>query len=169
MKTLIKLQDAITASERRLLNRLAEKQDVESLSLFGDITTARTNYEMYLLKKKTERIETLSFPGKVLTKEMFCAAINAIKLQQEQDEINSKKLGKIYINAFPANLIYDNSILSEMIILLLKELTDDKFNDINYFIYELDFGKHGDGAITTENGEQIDLSSPEKLFDYLMK
>ena len=99
---------------------------------------------------------------------MFCAAINAIKLQQEQDEINSKKLGKIYINAFPANLIYDNSILSEMIILLLKELTDDKFNDINYFIYELDFGKHGDGSITTENGEQIDLSSPEKLFDYLV-
>lgn len=52
MKKAIELQDAITATERRLLIRLTEIGDNESLSLFDNITVAKTNYEMYLLKKK---------------------------------------------------------------------------------------------------------------------
>lgn len=58
MKKAIELQGTITAAERRLLNRLSEISDNESLTLFAEITVAKTNYEMYLLQKKINNMKS---------------------------------------------------------------------------------------------------------------
>lgn len=48
-----------------------------------------------------------------------------------------------------------------------SEFTDDT---IEYFIYDLDFGKTWSKyCMTEQDGTIIDLSTAEKLYDYLMK
>lgn len=44
-------------------------------------------------------------------------------------------------------------------------------SDIRYFIHELDFGTSdiAHEAIKLENGEIVDVSSIEKLYDYLVR
>ena len=40
---------------------------------------------------------------------------------------------------------------------------------ISYFCFELDYGrKRKEGMIAEQNGEKINLSSPEMLYDYLV-
>ena len=54
------------------------------------------------------------------------------------------------------------------VVFLLRKLLKDAVENIDYFIYELDYGRQYEpGIITDENGHDIDLSSAEKLYDYL--
>lgn len=40
--------------------------------------------------------------------------------------------------------------------------------NISYFVYELDYGReYREGCVSDKNGN-IDISTPEKLYDYLM-
>ena len=51
---------------------------------------------------------------------------------------------------------------------LLKLLMHDEMNDIDYFVYELDYGrKYKPGMVNENDGTEIDLSSSEKLYKYL--
>lgn len=55
-----------------------------------------------------------------------------------------------------------------IVVKLLEKLMEDKGDDIGYFIYELDYGrKYNEGDITDKDGNNIDLSTAEKLYDYL--
>ena len=55
-----------------------------------------------------------------------------------------------------------------MVVFLLRKLLKDAVENVDYFIYELDYGrKYEPGMITDENGHDIDFSSAEKLYDYL--
>ncbi len=54
------------------------------------------------------------------------------------------------------------------VVFLLRKLMKDAIENIDYFIYELDYGrKYEPGMITDEDGRAIDLSTSEKLYDYL--
>lgn len=54
------------------------------------------------------------------------------------------------------------------VVFLLRKLLKDTVENVDYFIYELDYGrKYEPGMITDENGRDIDFSSAEKLYDYL--
>ena len=45
---------------------------------------------------------------------------------------------------------------------------EDQGEDISYFIYELDYGRdYEEGCITDQDGNNIDFSTAEKLYDYL--
>lgn len=55
-----------------------------------------------------------------------------------------------------------------IVVKLLEKLMRDSFGNISYFIYELDYGKeYREGCVSDENGN-IDISIPEKLYDFLM-
>lgn len=57
-----------------------------------------------------------------------------------------------------------------IVVLLLRKLLNDAYEDIDYFIYEIDYGrKYKPGMITDKNGKDIDWSSAEKLYDYLIQ
>jgi hypothetical protein len=54
------------------------------------------------------------------------------------------------------------------VVFLLRKLLKDAVENIDYFIYELDYGrKYEPGMITDKNGADIDFSTAEKLYDYL--
>ena len=54
------------------------------------------------------------------------------------------------------------------VVFLLRKLLNDEVENIDHFIYELDYGrKYTPGMITDEDGQDIDLGTAEKLYDYL--
>ena len=56
-----------------------------------------------------------------------------------------------------------------IVVLLLKKMMQDSCDYIDYFIYELDYGrKYAPGMIKDENDQDIDLSSAGMLYDYLV-
>lgn len=53
---------------------------------------------------------------------------------------------------------------------IVVELLKNMFNDsdlIDWWIYELDYGRNFKMGDLIDNGVEIDLSTPEKLYDYL--
>ena len=112
----------------------------------------------------------------MIKKEIFVEAINTIERQVKLDRTNSKFLGKIFPNAYSENLIYDNSLLINVLIDVLCETMEDKkeyFDDIRwieYFIYELNFGKDNDRLkVYDKNNKEIPMGTPEELYDFLLK
>ena len=56
-----------------------------------------------------------------------------------------------------------------IVVLLLKKMMQHSCDYIDYFIYELDYGrKYAPGMIKDENDQDIDLSSAGMLYDYLV-
>lgn len=55
-----------------------------------------------------------------------------------------------------------------IVVKLLEKLMGDSCGNISYFIYELDYGKeYKEGCISDNNGV-IDISTAEKLYDFLV-
>lgn len=108
----------------------------------------------------------------MISKELFCQGINAVRKQSEYDCKISENLSKAFPNAFKANLMPDNQYLYDMTITLLQEAMQDTVPDefgytwIVYFISELDFGKKPKTVIIKD--KQILLDTPEKLYDILI-
>ena len=60
------------------------------------------------------------------------------------------------------------SLLSK--IMCCKDIDTWGTNDIDYFIYELDFGKKWpEYSAYDEHGAPIPMRTPEELYDYLIK
>ena len=103
-----------------------------------------------------------------MNKLLFVETINAIKSQYEHDTKCSEAFKLILPNDYTSS--YDNHwVINQLIKLLQIEFKDNhKDSWIEYFIYELDFGKkHKLGYAKTDLGEPINLSTAEYLFDFL--
>ncbi len=103
-----------------------------------------------------------------ITKEQFISAINAMQEQRRVDN----DCGDAFSVILPSDYVsgYDNSRLYEAIIELLITLTGDDPNEswIEYFIWELEFGeKYVPGSIKYSDGRNIDISTSEKLYNFL--
>lgn len=105
----------------------------------------------------------------MITKKIFIETIRKIQLQQEHDIQVSHYLGKAFPSAFEANLMPDNHwLVSQLIKILETELEDLECKWIEYFMYELDFGRSFKlGMVTDENHEVVDLSDAGKLWEFL--
>jgi hypothetical protein len=104
-----------------------------------------------------------------MTKELFIESIDIIKKQYLYDIECSELINKVYGNAFNANLLYDNHLLLNQLIKVLKDDIKDYSDTIEYFIYELEFGNKCKGdSITLKDGTKIDLHDAGKLYDYLI-
>ena len=102
-----------------------------------------------------------------MNKEIFVKNINNIKnLLNKLDQLYDVTNGAI--NLHEINEIFE--LIVGLIELLGIEMNDTK-KDIAYFIFELDFGaEYEDGCAVDEisgNSVHIDLSTTEKLYDYL--
>ena len=107
----------------------------------------------------------------MISKEKFVSILEEMKeLHDIEDKIND--LGRKYSN----DSIRDFGFFSymtcqdETIIDLLCTIFKDS-DIISWWIYDLDFGRaYKDGCITEDNGNIIiDLSTADKLYDYLVK
>ena len=106
----------------------------------------------------------------MISKKEFVEIINKLrKVNDFVDETNKKarELDDAIISDF-----YNTMSLSISHENIVVELLENMFNDketISWWLYELDYGrKYGEYCIT-ENGKPIDLSTADKLYDYLTK
>jgi len=108
-----------------------------------------------------------------MRKEVFVAAIDAIQKQMKQDVDVSKYLGKAFPDAFDANLMPRNHLLQNALILVLQEHMGDTIlcsyglTWIEYFCFELDFGKKSRELKAFYKGKRIPLSNAGQLWKFL--
>ena len=106
----------------------------------------------------------------VLSKQEFVDIINRLRdasdLREQVDEIfhNSREnIENDFCNAAALQISHESSV-----VFLLKKMLHDKYDYIEYFIYELDYGrKYETGIITDENGQDIDIHTPELLYGFI--
>lgn len=110
--------------------------------------------------------------SKCLNKKQFLAVLDSLEKQYDKDD---------RIDAFISKEFYENShfFINELHQVLWNQLVqllcdsfpqpkDNFMDDIHYFIYDLEFGRRWEtGMIVDKYGTDIDLSSSEKLWNYL--
>lgn len=106
----------------------------------------------------------------MISKEKFVEIINRLKNYNElQNKIND--LFKDNIDNKEMDFMNAGSICighESVVVYLLERMFDTDM--ISYFIYELDYGeKYKEGCVLDENMNEIDLSTAEKLYDYLVQ
>ena len=109
----------------------------------------------------------------MISKQEFVNIINELKKVNDfVNEVNEKARNlKCDLNSdfdfFNSNSLF---ISHEHIVVKLLE---NMFNDgdtLSWWLYDLDYGrKYEDGCITEEDNTIIDISTAEKLYDYLVK
>ena len=108
----------------------------------------------------------------LLTKEEFCEYINFIKARVEaEDKINDLFTEEFTDSVFMPYARCIDKIVSLLVKIMRCEAIDAwGTTDIDYFIYELDFGKRWpEYSVYDENEKPIPMSTPEELYDYLIK
>ncbi len=109
----------------------------------------------------------------MLTREQFRKTFDDIRNLEKREEIFNEAVKQMGLDGYC--LIYSDAISSIIDLLSaamgLEARNKDEFNDIEYFCYELDFGRadFASHAIELPEGKTIDLSSVDKLYDYLVE
>ena len=109
----------------------------------------------------------------MITKQQFVEIINKMKVTDDfVNEINDKTrqlretLDDSFVDFFDGNSLFVAH--TDLVVKLLENMFNDN-NIISWWIYELDYGRqYKDGCIQDENGNNIDLSTSEKLYEYLV-
>ena len=104
----------------------------------------------------------------VLSQEEFVDIINRLReasdLQEQVNKIFRNSRENDFYNAAALQISHESTV-----VFLLKKVLCDKYDYIEYFIYELDYGrKYESGMITDENGQDIDIHTPELLYDFIL-
>lgn len=99
-----------------------------------------------------------------ITEEQFCEILAFIqKKDQEQNEIN-----KLFTQAFEDSFFYPFCMYETQLVKLLKIIMQDKDDDIDYFIYELEFGtRWKPGYVTEADGTDVKMQTASDLYKYL--
>lgn len=106
----------------------------------------------------------------MITKKEFIDIIN--KLKEANDFVNetnekARKLDDAIISDF-----FNASSLSISHENIVVKLLENMFNDtdtISWWLYEKDYGRNPELKMWDEFDNEIDVSTPEKLYDYLIK
>ena len=107
----------------------------------------------------------------MINKFEFINIIN--KLKEVNDFVketnnNARKLHDAIISDF-----FNASSLSisheTIVVKLLENMFDDRDNMISWWLYENDYGRKFKMGSFSVNNVDIDLTTPEKLYDYLVK
>ena len=109
---------------------------------------------------------------KMISKDTFVKAINQIITVYEY----YNKLNELFDEYGADGYIYPPTCADALVLVLEEamglEHNESNYNDISYFVYELYCGKDWKPGMATEivNGQEvdIDMSTPEKLYDYLV-
>ena len=107
----------------------------------------------------------------MINKLEFVSIINKlIEVNDFVDETNNKarQLNDAIVSDF-----FNASSLSisheTVVVKLLENMFEDKDNTISWWIYEKDYGRNYKIGDMSVNDVGIDLTTPEKLYDYLIK
>lgn len=115
------------------------------------------------MKKKKKKFGSIKF-----TKGMFINAMDEIQKQHEHDN----KCGDAFAVILPDDFTtsYDNHYLLNKLLEIIKIAFNDNHKDswIEYFVYDLNFGKeYIDGMITNKDGSHCNLANAGRLYDFM--
>lgn len=100
----------------------------------------------------------------LLTKDEFVEVIDILKgVDKYHEDLNS-----FFVKHGAEGCIYqpDNKVA---VLMVLKKMFSDTDNLLSWFCCESGYGKTGgDEYLTGDDGQPIDLSTPELLYDYLV-
>jgi len=102
------------------------------------------------------------------TRKTFISAMGEIEKQYKHDRKCSDAFDVILPEDFTTG--YDNHYLLNKLLEIIKIAFNDNHKDswIDYFIYDLNFGKeYSIGMITDKDGSDINLSNTNRLYDFL--
>lgn len=105
----------------------------------------------------------------MITKDKFCKIMNRFR---EQDAM-AQELNQIFHNYncmdFRDGAMFIDIESQDIIVDLLAEMFEDNEGVIPYWCYELEYGiSYYPGCVTGEDDNPIDISTPEKLYDYVV-
>ena len=102
----------------------------------------------------------------MITKEEFVKSLNKLKEQSDIDHQFNYHMEQ----AFPGSHapIYHN-VLWELSVHLLELSVKDDEKFVSWWIFETDFGKREIVNSLRVNDEPVDISTPEKLYDFLVE
>ena len=111
------------------------------------------------------------FTDGIMSKELFVETIDVIQKKSEYDNQCNKALGEIFDDGggFLKDYFVINHLISILNHMFYPNFNKSVFSDIEYFIYDLNFGKGWTEKSITEKGVSIDISTSDKLYDYLIK
>jgi len=102
----------------------------------------------------------------MLSKEKFIKAILELRSIEEDIESVHKALQKLDPDFGGFYL----SRVNTLIVQLLQDSMDDKYENISYWIYELNYGKTWHkGCIIDKNKKDIKLKTAEDLYKYIQE
>lgn len=105
----------------------------------------------------------------MISKEYFVEILNKLKTADDLvNDINNRirsvrqKLDNDFVDGLGMGIYHDNLVVD-----LLDKMFDTDM--ISYWVYELYYGRdYKDGCIQDADGTNIDISTAEKLYDYLI-
>ena len=109
----------------------------------------------------------------MITKQEFVNIINRLKdyneLQNKIDDLfkdNIENRERDFMNAGSICIGHETIVVK-----LLENMFNDRGNLISWWLYEKDYGRYVDvdDVFDEETGKFIDLTTPEKLYDYLVE
>ena len=102
----------------------------------------------------------------MITKEEFVKSLNKLKEQSDIDHQFNYHMEQ----AFPGSYapIYHN-VLWELSVRLLELSVKDDEKYVSWWIFETDFGKRDIVNSLRVNDKPVDVSTPEKLYDFLVE
>ena len=108
----------------------------------------------------------------ILTKREFSDILDRLReasdLKEQVDRLfrNSREnIENDFYNSAALQISHEH-----LVVFLLKQIMRDKYDYIDYFIYELDYGrKYEEGMITQADGRNIDIHTPELLYDFILE
>lgn len=107
-----------------------------------------------------------------LTKEQFVEYVGCIKKTCDKDDMLSEAIEKACNDDCRVIGLYcaECSAMVDLLSLAMGlEVGTCDGNEIEYFIYDLNFGKdYNEGSLTEMDGTPIDISTAEKLYDYIV-
>lgn len=100
-----------------------------------------------------------------MTKDLFISSITALKDQFDKD----RKCSEAFAVILPYDNVssYDNSVITDAMLALLKECSSDVYGWIDYFVWELDFGRKYTEGCVTENGKNVPLRTVDDLWNII--
>lgn len=103
----------------------------------------------------------------VFTKDMFIKAINEIEKQYNHDRKCSDAFKVILPNDYTSN--YDNHWLQNQLVEILQIAMNDNHKEslIEYFMWELDFGRNWKEDSIKIDGKNVKLQNANDLWDLL--
>lgn len=102
----------------------------------------------------------------MIKKETFVKTINFLKEREDKME----EINKLFTEEFEDSIFYPYFKHDKMIVELLSEIMDDQGEWIEYYLYENDYGHDLEpDSVSEPDGTPIDITAPEKLYDFLVK